>query len=65
MLITPTYASLDLLGNEKNNVIGMVIDSWNDSRQDIKNIDILIVDEIYMFNILHMYKLQQIIENTI
>ena len=63
LLITPTYASLDLLDvNEKNNVIGMVIDSWNDSRQDIKYIDILIVDEIYMFNILHMYKLQQIIE---
>jgi hypothetical protein len=80
LLITPTYASLDLLMTtidkqnklvkEKNNVIGMVIDSWNEykihKKLDIKDDDdkdiCLIVDEIYMCNILHMYKLQQIIE---
>ena len=46
---------------ENPNVIGMVIDSWNDSRQDIKDVDILVGDEVCMCDLLQLYKLQQLI----
>jgi hypothetical protein len=72
LVISPTYAALEILMSatdihnktvkENTNVIGMVIDSWNESRQDIKYIDILVGDEIPMLGILQLYKLQQIIE---
>ena len=71
LVISPTYASLEILMThtdkqnktvkENTNVMGMVIDSLNDSRQDIKYVDILLADEVCMCNILQLYKLQQII----
>ena len=74
LVISPTYASLEILMTatdnqhktvkENTNVIGMVIDSWNEyKRLDIKDDDdiCLITDEVCMCNILQLYKLQQII----
>ena len=65
LVIAPTYASLELImesTDSNRNIKGIVIDSWNDNRKDIKNIDILLVEELYMFNICKMFKLQRIIK---
>ena len=71
LLISPTYTSLELLMEDTNskikikdrtNIKSIVIDSWNNNRTDIKNINTLIVDEICMFNIFNLYKLKKIIK---
>ena len=70
LVIAPTYASLELIMENKKghtkfkenrNIKGIVIDSWNDNRKDIEKVDILLVEELYMFNVCKLFKLQQII----
>lgn len=74
LVISPTYQSLELLLGEpfnntflvknRQNVTGLVIDAWNKNRKDLreKKFKVLLIDEFYMLNIFHLYKIKLIIE---
>ena len=76
LVLSPTYQSLQLLLDEEyidNNrdkinikdvdtIKGLVIDAYSENRKDLKNCDVLIIDEFYMMNIFHLYKIKSLIE---